>query len=142
MSAETILYSLLSAIVGGLIVAVANHLMARRRELEKKTTDIRIDYLIDCWMKIERAAFVGPEVETAERSARYDALEESVAKIILLGNAAEVTAAKKFARELAHGSNASVMELLNSLRDSLRKRLELDPAGPLDLFFRMQRDKK
>ncbi len=141
MTKETALLSLASAIIGGLVVAFANHWMSRRRELEKKATDVRVEYLIDCWMKVERASLIGSDVENSEKQKRLDDLEQAVAKIILLGDVREVEAAKKFARELSEGSNASVNGLLNSLRDSLRERLGLEQAGALDLFFRMHRQK-
>lgn len=142
LSIEMVLLSLISAVVGGLIVAFANHVMTRQREQEKKASDVRIEYLIDCWMKIERAACLGPDLGTDMKNNRLDELELAIAKVILLGDVAEVGAAKKFARDLAAGSNASVRDLLDSLRDSLREKLGLQPAGALDLFFRMQREKK
>jgi hypothetical protein len=110
-----------------------------RREAEKKTADIRIEYLIDCWTKIERAANLGEKPSKDKLEKSYDELEQAVAKVILLGDPSEVDAAKLFARDLAAGSNASVDKLLNALRDSLREKLELPKAGALDLFFRMRR---
>lgn len=130
-----------SAIVGGVVVAFANHVMTLKRERERKTTDVRIEYLIESWAKIERASYVSDSASKDQRNKFYDDLEQAVAKIILLGDVKEVDAAKKFARDLAAGSNASANELLNSLRDSLREKLKLERASALDLFFRMQREK-
>lgn len=141
VSFESILLSLVSAIVGGLVVAFANHWMTQKREMEKKTTDVRVEYLIDCWMKIERAASMNSHSSKDYKNKCYDDLETAIAKITLLGDPGEVEAAKKFARDLAANSNASVNELLNSLRNSLRVKLGIAPAGALDLFFRMRRDK-
>lgn len=140
-SIEAVLLSGIVGVCSALLAVFATHWTAKRRELEKKTTDIRIEYLIDCWIKIERAANVPKSVGRDQKNKFYDDLEQALAKIILLGDPSEVEAAKKFARDMAAGSNASVNDLLNSLRRSLREKLKLEQVGALDLFFRMQREK-
>jgi hypothetical protein len=141
MSATTILLSLVSALLAGLVVAIANHWMTRTRELEKKTTDVRVEYLIECCLKFERASCLGPNssLETIEKS--YEDIESSFSKIMLLGDPNEIAAVKKFAQEFAASKNASTESVLNSLRDSLRKKLGLEPAGKWDLFLRVKLDK-
>lgn len=137
MTIENILLSLLSAIVGGLIVAFANHLMARTREIEKKTTDIRVDYLIECCLKIEGATCPGPNARVEEIEKGYRDIEQAFAKIILLGDPVEVEAVKEFGKNFSSSKHASLNKVLNALRDSLRKKLGLEHAGNWDLFLRI-----
>jgi hypothetical protein len=141
MSATTILLSLISALLAGLVVAIANHWMTRTRELEKKTTDVRVEYLIECCLKFEKASCLGsnPSLETIEES--YEDIESAFSKIMLLGDPNEIAAVKKFAQEFASSKNASAESVVNSLRDSLRKKLGLEPAGKWDLFLRVKLDK-
>ncbi len=117
MTYEAALASLLSSIFGGLIVAISNHIMTRRREQEKRLSDLRIEHLISCWKKIERAASVNHDaIGMEDKRKRYDDLEDAIASIMLLGDRSEVDAASQFARELATRSNAPVNILLNTLR--------------------------
>ena len=139
MPRESTLLALLSAVTGGLIVAFANHQMTRRRELEKKSSELNIEFLIDCWTKIDRAARIGDDVPIEEINERYSNLEMAIARIMLIGNKKEIEAAKLFAVNLASGQNRNADDLLNSLRDSLRQRLGLERTEALGLFFRMQR---
>ncbi len=141
MTVEMVLYSLTSAIVGGLIVAIANHWMARTRELEKKIADIRIEYLIDCCLQIERATNLGSKASLEAIEESYEALERAFSKIMLLGDPVEVDAIKQFGRDYCANRNATPVDVLNSLRDNLRRKLGLGPAGKWDMFFRMRLDR-
>jgi hypothetical protein len=141
MALETVLLSLVSSVVGGLVVAFASHMMTRQRELEKKLVDVRVEHLISCWTKIERAAQIGQDEITAEaKKQRYDDLEVAIARIMLLGDRKEVEETRKFAYEMASGSGVSVNNVLNALRDSLRQQFNLEQVAGMDLFFRMKRD--
>lgn len=142
MAPQDLFVPLTSSVFGGLVVAIVNHIMTRRRERDRKLADIRIEHLIKCWKQIERAAFVGDDATVSERNKRYDELEDAIASIMLLGGKREVEAASHFAVALADSSNNSANGLLNSLRDSLRAELKLEPVASLSLFFRMRRDQK
>jgi hypothetical protein len=140
MPAATILYSLISGIVGGLIVAAFNHWLTRKHENEKNCFDLNIEYLIDRWIKIEHASLMSQHVSLEIRACRLDDLEHAIARIFLIRNSKELDAAKAFAKSLAADTNSLVNKLLDSLRDSLCERLELEPVGRLDLFLSMRRD--
>ena len=133
--------SLLSSIAGGLIVALVNHVMTRRREHEKKLADLRIQHLIDSWRKIEKASVVDRSPSSKEkRNSLYDGLEDAVASIMLLGTEKEVGLALKFSKELAEKRTSSADELLNALRASLRAELGLKGVADMNVFLRMSRD--
>jgi hypothetical protein len=141
VSNVTIFLPFAYGVLGGLVVAIANHWMTRTRELEKKITDVRVEYLIECCLKFDRASCLSQKssLETIEKS--YEDIETAFSKVMLLGDPNEIAAVKKFAQEFAKSKNASTESVLNSLRDSLRKKLGLDPAGKWDLFLRVKLDK-
>jgi hypothetical protein len=142
MTFQAIILSLASSVIGGLVVALANHWMTKRRELDKKLVDIRVEHLVSCWTKIERASVVNHDVIASdEKKQRYDDLEAAVARIMLLGDSREIEAARSLAVELSKGAGASTNELLNALRDSLRRQFRLEPVAGMDVFFRMRREK-
>jgi hypothetical protein len=141
--ASDLIAPLASSVTGGLVVAPVNHFMTKRREHEKKLAEMRIEHLIKCWKQIERASNSEKVADRAELNRRYDELEDAIASIVLLGAKKEVETARKFAVALAEGTDKSATELLQSLRDSLRAELELEPVEGLGhFFFRMHRDKK
>ena len=141
MDLSPIVLSLLSSIAGGLIVAFVNHAMTRRREHERKLTDLRIQNLIDSWRKIEKASAVDHSPSARDkRNSLYDGLEDAVASIMLLGTEKEVELARQFSRELAEKRTSSADELLNALRSSLRAELGLKGVADMNVFLRMSRD--
>ena len=143
MSASDLIAPLASSVTGGLVVALVNHFMTKRREHEKKLAEVRIEHLIKCWKQIERASNTENVTDRAELNRRYDDLEDAIASIVLLGAKKEVETARKFAVAHSEGTDKSATELLQSLRDSLRAELELEPVEGLGhLFLRMHRDKK
>lgn len=72
-----------------------------------------------------------PDAEMANRSDRArrirDAVEAALSDIILLGTEAHVRLAQRAARELVEGRPVQTHELVVSLRDFIRKALDLDP---------------
>jgi hypothetical protein len=141
MDVSPIIISLLSSIIGGVIVAFANHAMTRRKEHEKKLADLRIQHLIDSWRKIEKASVVDSSPSSQDRkNALYDGLEDATASIMLLGTENEVELARKFSKELAAKRTSSADELLNALRASLRAELGLKSVADMNIFLRMSRD--
>lgn len=76
--------------------------------------------------------------EIAERRRRIrDAVEATLSDIILLGTEEQVRLAERAARELVAGHPVQTHELVVSLRDFIRKALDLEPI-PADLAIPMQ----
>jgi hypothetical protein len=46
--APDLIAPLASSVIGGLVVALVNHVMTKRREHEKKLAELRIEHLIEC----------------------------------------------------------------------------------------------
>jgi uncharacterized membrane protein YgcG len=76
--------------------------------------------------------------EGSDRRRRIrDVVEAALSDIILLGTEEQVRLAERAARELVAGHPVHTHELVVSLRDFIRKALDLDPI-PVDLAIPMQ----
>lgn len=143
MPAPDLIVPLASSLLGGLIVAVVNHLMTKRREHAKKLAELRIEHLIECWRKLERGALVGEYFSQESRNVAYDGVEDAVARIILLGTEREVEIARRTTAKLSNNNPDAIVELLNELRSNLRRELSLERLPKMEnVFFRVHRDKK
>ncbi len=137
--APEIIIPLLSAVLGGSIVAIVNHFLNTRRERKRKLADLRIQTLITSWQKIEAASNI-EDWKQRDRGSLYSGLEEAIANVMLLGNAKEIALARDFCIQVSNGSGASALPLLMALRSSLRNELGLEnPAGDY-MFLRMHRE--
>jgi uncharacterized membrane protein YgcG len=80
-----------------------------------------------------RAVDLSPEALGSDRSRRIrDAVEASLADVLLLGTDEHVRLAERAARDLVAGRKVHTHELVVSLRDYVRQALQLDPI-PSDL---------
>jgi hypothetical protein len=143
VSASDLIAPLASSVIGGVVVALVSHFMTKRREHEKKLAELRIEHLIECWRKIERAALVGDEASQESKNDAYDGIEDAIARITLLGTAQEVEMAQSVTVKLSKNNPEAVVELLNELRSNLRRELGLKALPKMEnVFFRVHRDKK
>jgi len=101
------------------------------RDRANKKRDLQIQYLIEAYRRLERAA---------NRPKSFDnnaELESAVADIQLFGTAGQVKLAEKFSFDIAHNSHSSTDELLINLRAELRKELGLEEIGPEIVYLRL-----
>jgi len=93
-----------------------------RKEKENKRREIRLNYLIDAYRKLESAANrpMTPDSEHARN------IESAIADIQLFGSISQVEFAQIAAKTFAETGQVSFDDLLNDLRDDLRNELELD----------------
>jgi len=101
-----------------------------------------LEYLIDSWLRIEKAALAPIDASTEELNESRKNFDSAYAKVLLLGTQAEIDAANKCGDGLSAGDPEAIHLLLNSLRDSLRKEIGLEPVIGLKTFFRLRRLKK
>jgi len=97
---------------------VAHQFNVHRDRLNKRR-DLRIQYLLEAYRRLESAA--NREEKTEEQAVDF---ESAVADIQLLGTSQEINATVKYLREHASGE-AQINELLCLLRDDLRGELGL-----------------
>lgn len=107
------------AIIGWFAV----HQFSASRDRANKRRELRVQYLIDAYRKLEAAS-------NRQRSEdiHVEALESAVADLQLFGTQAQVAKTIQFVKEFAATGEAPLNELLLELRRDLRQELRLDPA--------------
>jgi hypothetical protein len=124
----TVAISITLAILGWFV----GYLTTIRRDRLSKQRDLRTQYLLDAYRRLEGA---GNRHDPGHDDAR--ALESAIADIQLLGSPEQVRLARNFALEFADGGSASLDPLLESLRLDLRKELALPPLAEGITYLRI-----
>ncbi len=105
-------------------VAVAGwfigHQFNAKRDKNNKRRDIQIHYMIKAYQNLESG--IGREVYGEIYAGN---IESALADIQLLGTAEQIEMAKKYSSDLTETGKTDASLLLNSLRESLRKELNL-----------------
>ena len=112
--------TLVTAGVGAAVVMLGWYIVHRlnaSRDLKNKRRDLIMQYLLDAYRRLE----AGANREKSEDQTL--AFESALADIQLFGTREQIEAAVKFMRAHAETGDGSVQELLNSLRQSMRKEL-------------------
>jgi hypothetical protein len=112
------------AIIGWWIV----HWFSMRRDRINKRRDLRVQYLIDAYRKLEYASNRPISPETAPD------FEKAVADIQLFGSPRQVKLAQDFAVGMAESGSYSLDEIMIDLRQDLRKELLL-PEVPAKIKY-------
>lgn len=105
------------------------HSLTKQRDKHNKQKDLRINYLIEAWRKLEHAAN-RKNVDTLEY------LEKPIADIQLFGTKKQIEMVQALAKEIVETENANLTELLTELRQDLRKELNLEKVLPEIKIFR------
>jgi hypothetical protein len=113
-----IFLSLLSAIVGGLVVAIANHLMTKKRDVEAKRREIALTKLVDAWLALDAAA-----EKPGIRDGELEKLEEAVRILVLFGEDEDIDLAENAVKSIQKNQPADWTELQKSLRKKIRDRM-------------------
>lgn len=116
------------------IVALAGgwfgHSLSARRDLLNERRKLRITYLLEAYRRLEDAG------NRSDPLRSWPQLESAIADIQLLGSPAQVGLARRFAHNMAHDHTASLDEIINDLRQSLRKELQLPFVEESVVYFR------
>jgi hypothetical protein len=119
-----------------LILTSAGWYVAVRRDRLSKKRDLRTQYLIEAYRRLESAGNrSGPSPELEE------SLESAVADIQLFGSPEQLALSKQFALEFAASGRSSLDALLESLRTDLRRELELGTAPERITYLRITHEK-
>ena len=94
-----------------------------RRDRLSKRRDLRIEYLIEAYRRLESVSNRTPTQQDATN------LESAIADIQLLGSPQQISLAAEFAHTFAQPREATTTQLLESLRTDLRKELNLGAAA-------------
>jgi hypothetical protein len=129
----TPILSLLSAILGGTLVAIVNHHLTNRRERFRSKREFNLKYLIDAWRNISKGSRRGTELRE-----KASALETGIADIQLFGNATQISLAQRLADDVVKTNITKPGELLIDLRDSIRRELDLEAITNDYIFFEIE----
>lgn len=128
----------LAAALIGAAVIVFGWKVAHRQELERDITakrrELRIQYLIEAYRRLEYVSNRPLRPETAPD------FERAIADIQLFGSSEQVTLAQRFARDFAKAGSAPLDPLLSELRQSLRLEIQLEAVAPELVYLRMSFD--
>lgn len=125
-----IIFTPLVAVIGWF---VAHQFNVHRDRLNKRH-DLRIQYLLEAYRRLESAA--NREDKSEEQAVAF---ESAVADIQLLGTSQEIGVTLKYLRGHASSDGAQINELLRLLRDDLRKELGLPVSHDDVVVFRFIR---
>jgi hypothetical protein len=128
--------ALLGAVVGGFVV----HRLTLARDARNTQRALRVEHLVSSWGRLSEAS--NRESLSAEHAK---GLEGAISDVMLLGDRAEVDAAREFIVEFARSGRGDLERLLTALRSSLRRELNLsdDPLpAPYSVRVKQSPDAK
>ena len=132
LDTETLKYvtPTLVAVIGWFVA----HQFNVHRDRQNKRHDLRVQFLLDAYRRLESAA--NRPKKTEEQTLAF---ESAVADIQLLGTAEQVAATVRYLRKHASGDGAQIDEVLRLLRNDLRKEVGLSEKIENALVFRFTR---
>ena len=113
----------------------AAHRLFAARDRANKRRELRVQYLIEAYRRLENVSNRPISKATAPD------FEKAIADIQLFGTPQQVALAKEFAVGFAQAGTHTLDPLLNDLRDSLRAELDLEPVSVGITYLRMKFDK-
>jgi hypothetical protein len=129
--------AVIAATVTAIVVIVGwyvAHVLAGKRDQTNKRRDLRVQYMIDAYRKLE---FAGNRPLSSEIAPAF---EKAIADIQLFGTPKQVALAQEFALGFAQRKPYSLDPLLNELRQELRNELKLEPVEPKIKYLRITHD--
>ncbi len=114
------------AIIGWFIV----HSLSSNRDRANKRRDLRVQYLIEAWRRLENASNRSDKLRSSD-------LEAAIADIQLFGSPRQIELAQKFTEDFANTRSAGLDELLEDLRQDLRKELRLETVPKSMKYLRI-----
>ncbi len=134
MSTELILPLAVTTTVG-VVGWYAAHRLAAARDRANKRRELRVQYLIEAYRRLEFASnrpitpSIAPDIERA------------IADIQLFGTARQVELARQFARGFAQDGTHPLDPLMSDIRHTLRAELSLEEIDPSITYLRLNFDK-
>jgi hypothetical protein len=136
MNVQLLLSILSSSFVAGVTGAYIGHWLTYRREKKNRLQQQRIQYLIDAYRAFAKSNHHPRLYEVA------DELEQAVADIQLLGSPELIHLTQVFSNELANKKEASLDEVLTTIRKDLRRELGEKPISGKIIWLRVGRSAK
>jgi hypothetical protein len=131
---------IISASIGAIIALLIWYLSSRdlkKKEKENKQREIRLNYLIEAYQKLESAS----NRPLTPESIYTKNIESAIADIQLFGTRKQYELIQVFSKTYTDIHNASIDNLLNNLRDDLRSELDLETLPSNRVLFRILKNK-
>ena len=127
-------FSLLFPLIVTTIVAIASWYVVHRLSIDcdqrNKRRDLRIQYLIEAYRRLEGAA------HRADLSAFAREVESALTDVQLFGTERQVQLAHEFAEAMARDRTAALDPLVANIRSELRSALRLEAVPDRIVVFR------
>lgn len=130
----TTVATMLAPLIAVLGWFVAHQFNVHRDRLNKRR-DLRIQYLLEAYRRLEAAA--NRDEKTEEQAIAF---ESAVADIQLLGTPMQIKETVDYLRQHVAGPAAKIDTVLRTLRNDLRNELGLHPVDDGPIVFRFSRD--
>ena len=113
-----IVLSVIIAVIGWIIA----HYFTSKRDVSNKKREIRLNYLIEVYLILTNDLTERGNID----SKKAEIIEKIISQVQLLGSKKQVELVKTLADSIGKGEIIEYDTLINSLRDDLRKELELE----------------
>ena len=113
-----IVLSVIIAVIGWIIA----HYFTSKRDVSNKKREIRLNYLIEVYLILTNDLTERGNID----SKKAERIEKIISQVQLLGSKKQVELVKTLADSIGKGEIIEYDTLINSLRDDLRKELELE----------------
>ena len=127
-------FPLLLSLLVTAVLAVAGwfavHRLSMNRDQENKRRELRIQYLLEAYRRLENSS------NRRDLSAYARDLESALADIQLLGSKDQVQLAHESVVSMAKDRAASLDPLVANVRSELRRELQLEPLPDRIVIFR------
>jgi hypothetical protein len=128
-----VMLTLLSLLGSSIIIVLGWGIVHRNssgRDLANKRRELRVEYLIGAYRRLENASNRDGTLAT------FLEVEKALADIQLFGTPNQVELARAFIHKFVQESSASLDPLLDDLRGELRKELHLEEVPQKTVYFR------
>ncbi|PRB06130.1 hypothetical protein CQ046_02875 [Chryseobacterium sp. MYb7] len=125
-----LLITSLTTIIGWFML----HRFTQRRDLENKKKDLRINYLIEAWKKLEYASN-----RNINEEEFIEFMEKPIALIQLFGTNTQIKYAEQIANAIKVEGNANLNKILEDLRSDLRNELNIEKTDTKLLMIRYKK---
>lgn len=113
-----IMLSVIIAVIGWIIA----HYFTSKRDVSNKKREIRLNYLIEVYLILTNDLTERGNID----SKKAERIEKIISQVQLLGSKKQAELVKTLADSIGKGEIIEYDTLINSLRDDLRKELELE----------------
>jgi hypothetical protein len=114
----------IGTVFAAILAAYLGHYLSVRRDRQYRRDERQTEYLIDTWRRLVDASF-----DPLMKKSDVRKLNAALSDVQLFGTAEQANLAARIVEEASTSKGASGNELVELMRDDLRKMLNLDALG-------------